>query len=47
MTRNLLFLAVGALAVLSAGLGYALYQERHKPGLEISVGPHGIAVDKK
>ena len=48
MSRNLLFLAIGALLVVSAGLGYALYQERQKTsGLEITVGPRGIAVDKK
>jgi hypothetical protein len=46
--RNLLFLVVGALLVVSIGLGYALYQERQKrSGFEISVGPHGLAVDKK
>ena len=48
MNRNILFLAIGALAVVCAGLGYALYQERQKTsGFEITVGPHGIAVDKK
>ena len=48
MNRNLLFLAIGALVVICTGLGYALYQERQKTsGFEITVGPRGIAVDKK
>jgi len=48
MNRNILFLVIGALAVVSVGLGYALYQERQKTsGVEISVGPGGLSVEKK
>lgn len=48
MNRSLLYLLVGGLIVVSAGLGYALYQERQKTsGIEVTVGPKGIAVEKK
>jgi hypothetical protein len=49
MTRtNILYLAVGALAVIAAILGYNLYQEKKKPdGVQINVGPGGISIEKK
>ena len=49
MTRtNMLYLAIGALAVAIAVLGYNLYQERKKPeGVQINVGPGGISIEKK
>lgn len=49
MTRtNMLYLVVGALAVIAAILGYNLYQEKKKPdGVQINVGPGGISIEKK
>jgi hypothetical protein len=49
MTRtNLLYLAIGALVVIAAILGYSLYQEKKKPeGVQINVGPGGITIEKK
>ena len=49
MTRtNMLYLAVGALAVAAAVLGYNLYQERKQPqGMQINVGPGGLSIEKK
>lgn len=48
MLRSALLLLVGALAIATAVLGYALYQEREKKeGLEISIGQRGISVEKK
>lgn len=49
MTRtNMLYLAVGALAVAAAVLGYNLYQERKQPqGVQINVGPGGLSIEKK
>jgi len=47
MTRNVLFLVIGALAVATAVFGYQLYQERQKSGIEISVGKSGISIEKK
>ncbi|WP_431285138.1 hypothetical protein ACQW02_10230 [Humitalea sp. 24SJ18S-53] len=40
----MLYVAIGALCVLVIGGGYALYQERQKPALEISIGGHGVTV---
>ena len=49
MTRsNILYLAVGALVVVAAVLGYQLYQDRHPPeGLHINVGPGGLSIEGK
>lgn len=45
---NSLYLVIGALVAVSAVLGYFLYQERQqKDGFQISVGGHGISVEKK
>jgi RsiW-degrading membrane proteinase PrsW (M82 family) len=47
-SRNILYLVIGALAVVVAVLGYNLYQDRKEPqGFQINVGPSGIKVDKK
>jgi RsiW-degrading membrane proteinase PrsW (M82 family) len=46
--RNMLYLVLGAMAVVIAVLGYNLYQEKKKPeGVQINIGPGGISVDKK
>ena len=46
--NNLLYLAIGALAVVVAILGYNLYQEKKQPdGMQINVGPGGISIEKK
>lgn len=49
MTRtNMLYLAIGALVVVAAVLGYNLYQEKKKPdGVQINVGPGGLSIEKK
>ena len=48
MNRNIFYLAIGALAVITAVLGYQLYQERQKTtGIEINVGKSGISIEKK
>ena len=45
---NILYLAVGALTVIVAVLGYQLYQDRKKPeGVNINLGPGGISIQKK
>ena len=46
--NNILYLAIGALAVVVAVLGYQLYQDRKKPeGVQINIGPGGLSIDKK
>jgi hypothetical protein len=48
MNRNILYVLIGCLVVLAAGLGYALHQEQQKKsGIDISVGSKGISVETK
>jgi predicted negative regulator of RcsB-dependent stress response len=48
MNRNVLYVAIGVLAVAAVVIGYQLYQERQKTtGIEISVGKSGISIEKK
>jgi hypothetical protein len=48
MNRNVLYLVIGALAVVVAIIGYQLYQDRQKTtGIEINVGKSGISIEKK
>jgi hypothetical protein len=47
MNRNLLYTLVGALVVGVAVLSYSLYQERQKPGINISVGQDGLKIEGK
>ena len=45
---NILYLAIGALVIVVAVLGYQLYQDRHPPeGVHIDVGPNGLSIEKK
>jgi len=48
LSRNVLYMLVGALVVMVAVLGYQLYQDRKEPkGMQINVGPSGITIEKK
>lgn len=48
MNRNLLYAIIGALAVVSALLGYQFYQERQKTqGISISIEKGGVSIEKK
>lgn len=48
MSRNMLYLVIGALAVVAVILGYQVYRERQKTtGVEINIGEHGISIEKK
>ncbi len=45
---NILYLVIGALAVVAAILGYNLYLEKKQPeGVQINVGPGGVSIEKK
>lgn len=44
---NIIYLVIGALVVVVAIMGYQLYQDRQKPGLNIEIGPKGLSIDKK
>jgi RsiW-degrading membrane proteinase PrsW (M82 family) len=46
--NNILYLVVGALAVVVVVLGYQLYQRDKEPkGLNINVGPNGLSIKDK
>jgi hypothetical protein len=48
MSRNGLYLLLGALVVAIVVIGYLLYQERQKTsGIDINVGKGGISVETK
>jgi hypothetical protein len=48
MKRNVLYIIIGALAVVSAGLLFYLYQDRQKtPGIGINVDKKGISIERK
>jgi hypothetical protein len=48
MNRNVLYLVIGALVVVTAVVGYQLYQERQKTtGIEVNVDKTGISIEKK
>ena len=48
MSRNVLFLLLGALAVAVGVLGYQLYEDKKKPeGVNINLGPGGLSIQKK
>jgi hypothetical protein len=48
MNRNLLYAIIGALAVVTALLGYQFYRERQKThGVEITIEKGGISIEKK
>ena len=49
MTRNnILYLTVGALAVVAAILAWNLYQAKKQPdGVQINIGPGGLTIEKK
>jgi hypothetical protein len=47
MNRNVMMLVIGGLAVAVVVLGYQVYQDRQKKGVEISIGEKGISIEKK
>ena len=44
MNRNTAIVAIFALALAAGALGYWMYQERQRPGVEISVGRGGVSI---
>ncbi len=46
MNRNVLYLVIGALVVVSAFLGYQYYQnQQNTSGIQIDVGNGGVSID--
>jgi len=47
MSRNVLYLIIGVLAVVAAVLGYHFYQERQQTtGIEITTSNNSISIEK-
>jgi predicted negative regulator of RcsB-dependent stress response len=48
MNRNILYLIIGALAVVAVVLGYQFYQDQQNPtGVEIKIGGGGVSIEEK
>ncbi|MAD38532.1 MAG: hypothetical protein CMO30_16395 [Tistrella sp.] len=47
MSRNVLYLIIGALLVVVAVGGYQYYEESQKSGVEVEVGNGGLSVETK
>jgi predicted negative regulator of RcsB-dependent stress response len=48
MSRNGLYLVLGALVIATVVIGYLLYQERQKTsGIDINVGEGSISIETK
>ncbi|EJN04168.1 hypothetical protein [Phyllobacterium sp. YR531] len=47
MSRNVLFLIIGGLIVLVAGLGFYIYDKESKPdGIELKIGEGGVSIQE-
>ncbi len=44
MSRNFLFVLIGALFVCAVGAGYLYYRERQS-GIDIEINGHGVTID--
>lgn len=47
MNRNLLFIVIGVLGIGAGALGYWYYQEQHRSGVDISIGPRGVTIQER
>jgi predicted negative regulator of RcsB-dependent stress response len=45
MSRNVLYLVIGALAVIVAVLGYRYYQDQQTTGITIEMDEGGISIE--
>lgn len=47
MNRNVLFLIIGGLIVIVAGLGFYIYDKESKPaGIELKIGEGGVSIEE-
>ncbi|MEO3473502.1 hypothetical protein AAFN86_16670 [Roseomonas sp. CAU 1739] len=47
MNRNLLVIVIGVLGIAAGVLGYWFYQEQHRSGVDISIGPRGVTIQER
>jgi hypothetical protein len=47
MNRNMLYLVIGGLIVIVAGLGYYVYDKETRPqGIELKIGEGGVSIQE-
>jgi hypothetical protein len=47
MARNLLVVGVCALSLAVGALGYWVYAEQHRSGIDINIGGHGVSIRER
>lgn len=47
MNRNGLYLVVGLLAIAAVAVGYLIYKEEQKSGIDIQIGDGGITIEER
>ncbi|MBP0466539.1 hypothetical protein J5Y09_21600 [Roseomonas sp. PWR1] len=47
MNRNLIIIVVGVLGIGAGALGYWFYQERHRSGVDITIGGRGVSIQER
>ena len=47
MNRNGLYLVIGLLAIAALAVGYLLYKEEQKSGIDIQIGESGITSEER
>jgi hypothetical protein len=47
VSRNTLYVVLGAVVIAALIIGYLVYQERQKSGIDIEVGKGGISIETK
>ena len=47
MSRNLPFIVIGVVGIGAGVLGYWLYQEQQRSGVDINIGPRGVTVQER
>lgn len=47
MNRNGLYLVIGLLTIVAVAVGYLIYQEEQKSGIDIQIGDGGITIEER
>ncbi len=47
MNRNVTMLAIAVFGIVAGILGYWLYEDRRRPGIDINIGGHGVSIRER
>jgi len=47
MNRNTVFVVIGVIGIAIGVFGYWLYQEQHRSGVDIRIGPGGVSIQER